>query len=367
MRLLLPKNLLASHLQIVAKAMPTRSVNPALEGVLFECDGEKLTLTATNLELGIQTQFAAAHKERGQVVLPGKTVEIIRHLPGDSVLIEVNPENFTTQISSAPAEFQVYGYSADDYPNFPEQQPELAQCSFRIKVADLRRALRQTLFCVSHDEGKPAFIGVFFSLRQHELTLSASDTFRLATTTCAVESKSDLEFLVPGKNLNEVLRVFTEDEAMIEAAVMQNQLFLNCNNICISSRLIDENYPNITRVIPKSFTGKAIVETAAFTQAVERASLLAEGNNHVLRFLINKDTMVMRASSKYGKIQEVVPIEFNGEEVEIAFNARFMLEMLKITEGDQCLIELNGHEQPFIMRDSLYDNYLYLILPVKIS
>lgn len=367
MRLVLSKNLLASQMQIVAKAIPTRSANPNLEGVHLECDGEKLILTATNLELGIKTQLSAAHQETGKVVLPAKAVDIIRHLPGETVHIDVNMDNFSTQITSEPANFQIYGYSADDYPVFTAQQPEFAQCSFSVKVADLRRALRQTLFCISHDEGKPAFIGVFFSLVNNTLTLSASDTFRLATTTCAVESDSSFEFLVPGKNLHEVMRVFTDDEATIEATVMQNQLFLNCNDICISSRLLDENFPNITRVIPKSFTGKATVETVAFSQAVERASLLAEGSNHVLRFSLGNDKMVIRASSKYGKIHEVVPIVLTGEEVEIAFNARFILDMLKITEGDQCLIDITGPDLPFIMRDSLYENYLYLILPVKIS
>src|SRR5690554_3263727 len=143
MRLSLPKNLLASHLQIVAKAIPNKSTNPALEGVLLECDGEKITLTASNLELGIQTQFPAAQQGFGKVVLPGKVVDIIRHLPGNTVQIEVNRENFSTQITSESADFQLYGMSADDYPVFPVQQPELSQCNFRIKAADLRRALRQ--------------------------------------------------------------------------------------------------------------------------------------------------------------------------------------------------------------------------------
>ena len=367
MRLSIPKQLLSDHLQVVAKAIPVRSVNPVLEGVLLEGDGEKITLTATNLELGIQTYFTAPHRETGKVVLPGKIVEIIRHLPGDTVELEINPENFATLISSPPAEFEIYGLSAEDYPLFPEQQPELSQCSFKIKAADLRRALRQTLFAVSHDEGKPAFVGVFFSLAHETLTLAASDTFRLATTSCTVQSNSTADFLVPGKNLQEVLRVITDEEAIIEAAVIQNQLFLYCRNTCISSRLIDENYPQINRVIPKSFIGTAVLDTAAFTQAVERASLLAEGSNHVLRFSLNHEAMVIRAASKYGKIQEVVPLELTGEGVEIAFNARFILDMLKIVEGEQCLIEITGPNQPFILKDSLADNYLYLVLPVRIS
>ncbi|MCR3922801.1 MAG: DNA polymerase III subunit beta [Firmicutes bacterium] len=367
MRLSLPKALLADHLQIVAKAIPTKNTITGLDGILFESNGENLILTATNHELGIQTQFSTVHKEVAKVVLPGKVVEIIRRLPGDSVQISVNPENYLTDITSGQAEFQVYGLNADDYPVFPTENLERAQCSFKIVAGDLRRALRQTLFAVSHDEGKPAFTGILFSLNDNTLALSSSDTFRLATTSCSVEnSGSAFTFLVPGKTLQEVIRIFSDDAASIVATVMQNQLFLTCEDIRFSSRLLDENFPNIERVVPKEFIGQATIDAATFAHAVDRAALLSEGTNHVIRLSIGDDIMVVRASSKHGKIQEQLPLSLQGEGVEIALNSRFVLDMLKINEGDQCSIEITGANKPCIMRDSLYPNYLYLVLPIKI-
>ena len=367
MRLSMPQALLAEHLQVVAKAVPVKSTLSVVEGILFQSDGEKMVLTATNLELGIRTSFAAHHTEPGEVILPAKVVEIIRRLPGDSVQLIVNPENYLTEIKSGQSDFQMYGLAAEEFPVFPSVEKEKARFSFQVKAIDLRRALRQTLFSVSHDEGKQAFTGVFFTLREDTLSLSASDTFRLATTTCRIVNHGEAgEFLVPGKNLQEIVRIFNEDEAKVTVEVTKNQLLLACGEKKVSSRLLAEKFPNVERVIPREYTGQASVDVTSFIQAVERASLLSEGINHVIRLSLGPGNMVIRASSKYGKIQEQIPMELEGEGIEVSLNSRFLLDMLKINEGEKCYIQITGTNKPCVLRDSLYDNYTYLVLPIKI-
>ena len=367
MRLSVPQALLAEHLQITAKAAPAKNMIPVLEGILFQSDGEQMTLTATNLELGIRTSFPNPNQESGEVVLPAKSVDIIRKLPGDSVEFTMNPDNFLTDIKSGQSEFQLYGLSTEEFPAFPDLSQETAQFCFSIKAAELRRALRQTLFAASHDEGKPAFTGLLFSLTENKLTLSSSDTFRLATTGCRVQSSgASGDFLVPSKNLHEVIRILTDDEATVQIMVGENQFLLSFKNIKISSRLLDENFPNIERVIPKEFCGRAMVDVAELLHAVERAALLSEGVNHVVRLSIGEEGLVIRASSKYGKTQEHIPVELTGEGLEISLNSRFILDMLKVHEGDQCIIEMTSSNKPCILRDSLYNEYLYLVLPIKI-
>ena len=367
MRLNVPQPLLAEHVQIAAKAAPVKNMNTVLEGILFQSDGETMTLTATNLDFGIRTYFSAPNQEQGAVVLPAKSVEIIRKLPGESVLLSMNPENFLTEIKSGQSEFQLYGLSSDEYPSFPDLSPETAQFVFTIKAGELRRALRQTLFAASHDEGKPAFTGLLFTLHENKLTLSSSDTFRLATTGCRVQNAGiSGDFLVPSKNLQEVIRILTEDEETVEIMVSKNQFLLSCKNIKISSRLLDENFPNIDRVIPKEFCGRATVDVDALLHAVERAALLSEGVNHVVRLSIGEEELVIRAASKHGKTQEQIPVELSGEGLEVSLNSRFILDMLKINEGDQCIIEMTSPNKPCILRDSLYNEYLYLVLPIKI-
>lgn len=367
MRLSVPQALLSEHLQVVAKAVPARSPISVIEGILFESDGDTMTLTATNLELGIRTSFPTAHKDVGKVVLPSKIVEIIRRLPGDSVQISVNTENYQTEIKSGQSEFQLFGLNADEFPSFASLDTEDPRFSFQVRTAELRRALRQTLFAVSHDEGKPAFTGVLFTLKEDALALSASDTFRLATTLCHVKNNGDTgEFLVPARNLQEIVRIFNKEEENIEVFVGKNQVMLVCGEIIFSSRLLDGNFPNTERVIPKEFSGQATVDVMSFIQAVERASLLSEGVNHVVRLSIGDEVMIVRASSKYGRIQEQVPLKLEGEGLEVSLNSRFILDMLKVHEGDTCIVKMSGSNKPCILQDSLYDDYLYLVLPIKI-
>ncbi len=367
MRLSIPRSILAEHLQIVAKAVPNKSNLAIPDGILFTCEGNSMTLSATNLELGISSTFAIEQQEIGKMIIPSKVVEIIRKLPGETVQLTVHPENYLTEIISGQSEFQLYGFNPDEYPSFPQFSSQTIKSSFNVKVTDFRRALRQTLFCVSSDERKPAFNGLLFSLQEEKLTLSASDTFRLATTKCRVNiTFNSGKFLVPAKNLQEILRIFTEEEETIQVIASQNQILFSCRDKRITSRLLEDTFPDVERVIPKEFTGSASIDCLKFMQAVERSSLLSEGANNVVRFFINKDSLVMKTVSKYGKTQEKISLELEGEEVEISVNSRFILEMLKISEGERCIIELTGPNKPCILRDSLHQDYFYLVLPIKI-
>ncbi len=367
MRLSVPQALFSEHLQIVGKAVPPRSTIPVLEGILLKSDGNVMNLTATNLEMGISTSFPVAHTDPGEVVLPAKIVDIVRRLPGEAVQLTVNTENFLTDIRSAQTEFQLYGTAADEFPAFPQVEESQLRCSFAINAGDLARVLKQTLFAVSHDEGKPAFTGVLFSLEDNRLTLSSSDTFRLANTSCSVKNNlgKNGDVLVPGRILQEVARIFSEEEKEIMVTVVKNQMILECGETKISSRLLDENFPNIERVIPKEFSGMAQIDVNAFQKSVERATLIAEGTNHIVRLSVNEEFLALKAASKYGRIQEQVPLELEGEGQEMALNARFLFDMLKICEGEKCILQMTGPNKPCVIKDQAYEDYLYLVLPIK--
>jgi DNA polymerase III subunit beta len=366
-RLSIPQSVFSDHLQIVGKAVPAKSSIPVLEGILLKSDGNRMTLTATNLEMGISTSFPVAHTEQGEVVLPAKIVDIVRRLPGESVQLAVNKDTYLTEIKSGQTEFQLFGTAAEEFPAFPQTDKDALRCSFTINSQELKRVLKQTLFAVSHDEGKPAFTGILFSIRENRIMLSSSDTFRLANTSCLIKNElgQDIDILVPARILQEVVRIITDVESDISVEVIKNQLILVCGETKISSRLLEENFPNVERVIPKEFAGKAIIEVNAFQRAVERATLLAEGTNHIIRLSIGKELLVIRAASKFGRVLEQVSLELEGEGLELSLNARFLFDMLKICEGEKCYLQLTGPNKPCVLRDSVYDDYLYLVLPVK--
>lgn len=366
MNISLPQKVLAEQLQIVSRAVQQRSPIPVLEGILFSCNKQRLMLTATNLEMAISTVCQVPHGESGQVVLPGKISEIVRRLPQENIQLQTRGDNLLTEIISGQSEFELYGFSAADYPAMePQQSASVPVCSFSLASEELRRALRQTLFATSQDEGKPTFTGVFFSLAGNKLTLAASDTFRLAVTHCVVQKSSgEGSFLVPAKTLQEAARIFTED-TVLQATVYANLFTLANENIRFASRLIDEKYPDIERVIPQKYGGRAVLSTSALLQALERASLLAEGTNNVVYLSLGNDLIVIRAASKYGKIQEKLPLSLQGEGVEIALNVRFLLDMLRVAEGEEVTLEFTSPSLPLVMKDSLYPDYLYLVLPIK--
>ena len=367
MRLSIPQAVFSEHLQIVGKAVPAKSTIPVLEGILLTSYGNVMTLTATNLEMGISSSFPVAHTEKGEVVLQAKIVEIVKRLPGESVQLAVNKDTYLTDIKSGQTEFQLFGTAPEEFPAFPQTENQALRCSFSINSQELRRILKQTLFAVSHDEGKPAFTGVLFSVRENMVMLSSSDTFRLANTSCIIDNKlgENEDILVPARILQEVVRIFADVESEISVEVIKNQLILVCRETKISSRLLEENFPNVERVIPKEFAGKAVIEVTPFQRAVERATLLAEGTNHIIRLSIGKEQLVIRAASKYGRIQEQVPLELEGEGLDLSLNARFLFDMLKICEGEKCFLQMTGVNKPCVLRDSVYSDYLYLVLPVK--
>ncbi|MBS4022088.1 MAG: DNA polymerase III subunit beta [Dethiobacter sp.] len=367
MRLSIPQSVFSDHLQIVGKAVPAKSTMQVLEGILIRSDGNAMTLTATNMEMGISTSFTVAHTEPGGVVLPAKIVDIVRRLPGESVQLTVNLDNYLTDIKSGQTEFQLYGTGPDEFPAIPQAEDQTSRCSFVINAQELKRALKQTLFAVSHDEGKPAFTGINFSLHDNILTLSSSDTFRLANTSCRVNNllQESANILVPARVLQEAGRIFGEEDSDIKADVIKNQLILVCGATKISSRLLEENFPNVERVIPREFSGQAVIDVDAFQRAVERATLLAEGVNHVIRLSISKEQMLIRAASKFGRIQEQVAIKLEGEDLELSLNARFLSDMLKICDGEKCYLQTTGANRPCVLRDTAYEDYLYLVLPVK--
>ncbi len=368
MRLSVSRALLAEHMQTVAKAVPGKINTSVPEGVLLESSDEVVTIAATNLEIGIRTSFTAPHEASGKVVLPAKIIEIIKRLPGDIVDISVDENSFLTEIKSEQSEFQIYGLSAEEFPLFPEFSPEEAQYSFQVEAAYFKRALKQTLFAVSHDEGKPAFTGIYLTFNESELFFAASDTFRLAATSCPVSfSGKKISILVPAKNLQEVIRIFGEEEKTIEGVIVKNQLLLSSGERKIFSRLLDENFPNIERVIPKNFIGQALIKITPFLHALERAALLSEGMNYIARISISEGIITIRAASKYGKIQETVEVQYQGEDMELSLNMRFIIDMLKVCEGEYCILKINGQNKPCVFIDSLHEDYIYLVLPIRVD
>lgn len=402
----LPRHRLTEQLQVVAKTVPAKSVIPSLEGIYFEISPQEhgaaqITVSAANTEMVISASSLYDISEQLEscsfaLVLPARIQEIVRRLPGETINLLFDRDNFACQIMSqmsgvknqtsglqlppADSEFQVYGFDPQDFPKpVTFAAPDL---TFSLKAADLRTCLRQILFAVSSDESKPAFTGVHFKLQGEKLTLSASDTFRVASTGCSVSLLHSPEaggqsFLAPGRLMQECLRTFGEGaryqtEQTVRFTLEKNKLLLESSvngqagiDVKIFSRLLDENFPDVERVYPREFAGSSTCLTKELTSSLERALILTETGAQVLKFVFEQNCLTLKASSRYGKVQEKLGAQGEGEGLEIYLNAKFLLDMLKICEGDEVIFRHTGPNRGVLLKEALYEEFRYFVLPVK--
>lgn len=383
MLLSVSRPLFSEHLQIAAKAVPSRAAFSILEGILLEKRGGMITVTAANLELIISTSFPHDGTEQFKVVLPVKLAEIVRKMSGDFVRLSFDAETFvltmessSSEIGGSDSKIQLFGLDPQDFPAGPVPTPPLL--SFCIEPSELRKSLRQVLFAVSHDESKPAFTGVNFALKDEAMSISSSDTFRMADTVCRVQKifGGEARFLAPGRLMQECARLFGEEggKAGTEAqelrfSLLENRLLLESGGIKIISRLLEENFPEVERVMPVKFAGTAYLSTRELASAIERAALLSDKGSPVLRFSLGQDEagdcLLIRNSSRFGKVRERVTARLEGDGLEIYLNSKFLQEMLRVCEGEEVILKHTGPNRGCVLKDTLYEEFRYFLLPVK--
>ncbi|MBT9172464.1 MAG: DNA polymerase III subunit beta [Syntrophomonadaceae bacterium] len=389
MLIAIPRQKFFEQLMVVTKTAASKSTIPSLEGVYIEIrplaeDSAKITATAANTEMiitasSIYTVSEAKEVSAFALVLPVKIQDVVRRLPGETIQLLFDRENFAVTVfgqgheARAQSEFRIFGFDPQDFPGTPSfTAPDLC---LQMKSPDLRRALRQILFAISADESKPAFTGVHFRLLAEKLVLASSDTFRVATTSCRFSEFSHLKegvgsFLAPGRLLQECVRTFGEGgrfqtEQTVTLKTERNKLLLESGEVMIFSRLLDENYPDVERVLPKEFAGSSAILTGELIACLERALVLTETGSPVLKFTFEKDGLTVKASSRYGKVQDRVAAKGEGADLEISLNARFLLDMLKVCEGEEVIFRHTGPNRGVLLKDDLYEEFRYFLLPIK--
>ncbi len=368
MKILSTKDNLVYGIQTVHKAVSSKNPLPILTGILLRAEHNKITFMATDLEIGIQCSVPATVLEEGSVVLPAKYMnEMVRRLPDTQIKIETNQENFSTVVNYGTSEFSLLGFSAEQFPAFPEIESDL---KLAIKEDLLRHMIKQVSFATSLDDNRPIFSGVLLEKEAQDIRLVATDTHRLAFRkgkTAADGNEHLVSVIIPGKTLNEVNRVMVDEENDILMTVGENQIFFETENVKIISRLIAGQFPNYKQVIPQGCKSKIKVRTKNLLESAERASLLAKEGTNVIRITVNKDDMIINSNSPdIGKIHEQLPILLEGEETQIAFNSKYLIDVLKVIETEEVLLELTGSLSPGIIKPVEGEDYIYLILPVRI-
>lgn len=361
MRIITNRNLLLESINIVQKAVPSKTTLPILEGILFVAKNGKLTLISTDLELGIETSINVDVLEQGSLVVSSRIIgEIVRKLPDADVEIE-KKENLI-YIKSENSEFKVLGLSQEEFPQLPSIEKDRG---ISISNSMLKEMIRQTIFAVSTDEIRPILTGVLMEVRGKEVTMVALDGFRMAVKNIEILSDENIKAVIPGKTLTELGKILNDSEDTVNIFISKNQILFQTGETTIISRLLEGEFINYSQLIPEEYKIRIKLQTEKLLDACERAALFARDSNNTIRFEINDDIMNIRSNSESGDVHEELKVIKEGEDIEIAFNPRYFIEALKAINNDEITIEFTTNVSPSIIKPVNDSGFLYLILPVR--
>ena len=381
MKLVCSQTELNTALQLVSRAVANRPTHPVLANVLLTADAGtgKLSLTGFDLNLGIQTSLIASIDSSGAITLPSKLFsEIISKLSSDSPITLISDTlKEQVQITSKSGTYQVRSMTADDFPELPIVENE----SFlKINASSFANSLRSTLFASSTDEAKQILTGVNLSFNKNSIKSAATDGHRLAVLSLQDVISSDneskiyenIEVTLPSRSLREVERFLSSCKSDTEISFFYDQgqvVFISSDQI-VTTRTLDGTYPNYNQLIPDEFQHTLELDRKNFILALDRISVLAEQHNNVIKISTNKKESVLNITAEaqdLGSGFESIPINFDSDDIEIAFNSRYLLEGLKIIDTDSILLKFNAPTTPAIFTPSDDDKqFIYLVMPVQI-
>lgn len=356
---------LCEAVSIVSRAVSAKSSLPALEGILIRAEENgKVFFAGYDLEMAITTEAEARVAEAGSVVVNARLIsEMVRRMNADHVSIETD-ENNMAQIKCGNSEFSIIGISALEYPEIP---PIDSENQISLSQAMLKSMIHQTLFAVAVSDTKPVQKGTLFEITDSFIRLVSVDGFRLAMRTEPARCENNMKFVVPGKTLSEIAKLLgdTEEEILIHIGKRHIQFTIGGYQIC--SRLLDGEFLNYRANIPRTCTSISTVKTSDFISAVERVSLIISDRAlSPVRCEFDDRSIRIFCNTAMGKANDVVEASMEGDPVEIAFNNRYMLDALRASGSDEVKIELSGSFSPMKIIPVEGEEFLFLILPVRI-
>lgn len=358
------KNILQEAINIVQKATSSKTTYPILEGILIKAIDNKVYLTATDLDIGIETFIDANVIRPGSIVLNSKLFgEFIRMLPNDIVSLELLDNNFV-KITCQKSEFMILGNNPEEFPKLPAINENSL---YEISQDVLRLMIKQTIFAIAQDETRPILTGVLFEVKDNVLSFVALDGYRLSLKKVELENASNINAVIPGKTLNEISKIIEPSEEKVKITFTPNHILFNLGNTKVISRLLDGEFVNYRQIIPQEHKLKVKVNRNLLLDSIERASLLArEGKTNLIKFNIGNDKMIITSDSQYGKVQEEVTVQLEGDSLKIAFNSKYFLDVLRIIDSEEIYLEFTTNVSPCVVRKVDSDDYIYLVLPVRL-
>ncbi|ULG71947.1 DNA polymerase III subunit beta [Macrococcus brunensis] len=375
MKFTIQRDYFINQLNDTLKAISPRTTLPILTGIKIDATDNGLVLTGSDSEVSIEITIPAelnheqivTIQDKGSIVLPGRFfVDIIKKLPAADVTIDTNAQ-FQAKITSGQSEFNVSGLDPDQYPLLP-QVSEDSVITLPVKV--LKNMIRQTNFAVSTSETRPVLTGVNWVIQDNVLSCTATDSHRLALRRLPLENNTieNINVIIPGKALNELNKIISDEDESVDVFFASNQVLFKVGHVHFISRLLEGNYPDTSRLFPESYETSLTIDNHEFFHAIDRASLLArEGGNNVIKLSTASEHVELSSTSpEIGTVKEEVKTsKFEGQELKISFNSKYMMDALKAIDNSDVNVEFFGTMRPFILKPQDDDNVIQLILPIR--
>ncbi len=380
MKLVCAQNNLNSHLSLVSRAVSSRPTHPVLANVLLNADAktQRVSLSAFDLSLGIQTSFPAQVEESGSLTLPAKLLgDIVSRLPDGDITLDSGTEadaGLLTTLTCASGRYQMRGMGAEEFPELPViEDGELATLSAEALID----GLRGSLFAASADETKQVLTGVHLSLQPDGLEFAATDGHRLSVVQTIEEegspdrSKSEtaLNVTIPAKALQELIKMLGQGGSSVAVQFDQGQAIFEWTDQRLTSRLLEGQYPNYRQLIPKQFSHQMTVDRRLLLGALERISVLADQKNNIVKLSLNDSTQELTLSvdaQDVGSGLETMPAQISGDSLDVAFNVKYLVDGLKAIATSEVQMQLNTATSPAILSPLGSIKMTYLVMPVQV-
>jgi DNA polymerase III subunit beta len=363
MKVVCAREELASRLAVVARAVSTRSSVQVLLGVLLRAEEGRLHLAATDMELSLRASLDADIQGEGAAVVPGRLlVDLVRLLPEGDVIIEHKPEEGSVHIECGSARYTLNGYSVEDFPRLPEV--ELAPLHAVDRPALLATVARVSR-AASRDESRPVLTGILVRFEGGRVVMAATDSYRLSVKETELEGDApELEAIVPARALTELSRIAGSGDT-IDLGVHENQVVFGADGVWLTTRRIDGQFPNYKQLLPEQFEHEVTLSRAELLDVVRRSAVLAVRNTPLrLRFAEGEVTVSVQ-SQDVGEAHETLPAAFEGEPLEIGFNAEYLRDGVDSIEGDEVTLKLISPLRPGLVTGA-DDSFRYLIMPIRL-
>lgn len=358
------KQKLQEGVSISNKAITGKTTMPILEGIYIKAKNNYLTLIGSDMDVSIETKVEATVIEEGNIVVDAKIFnEIIRKLPSSTINIETL-DNDIIQITCEKSTFNLVYMNAEDYPSLPEIDENI---SVEVPQNILKNMIKGTSFAIAQDETRPILQGILFEVKDKHLNLVALDGYRLAVRSEYLDNDNNVEVVIPGKTLNEISRILEDSQDIVQITFTNNHILFNLNNTKVISRLLEGKFVNYLSLLPHEYKILVDVKKQDLQNCIERASLMSKDNNsNLIKLDFKEDGVIITSNSQLGKVKEELDLNLQGEGIQIAFNSRYVLDVLKNIDDENILMEMTSSVSPCVIKCKQNNNSKYLVLPVRL-